>query len=152
RFDHVWNVALVKLRIMIHHFLFAKFLVVPEIEVGPRVDTFYLFESDGEIVFYVERRVCIMRQLHLLMNMVFAGRNAQAHVPPHPFLFPELVPFLLCTGPDKKLHFHLFELTHPENELSCNNFVTECLAHLRNSKRYLHTSRFLNVQEVYKNS
>src|SRR5690606_3630555 len=60
--------------------------------------------------------------------------------------------FSLSSWLDEKLHFHLLKLTHTEDERSRYNFVSEGFSCLGNSKRNLHTARFLNIQEVYKNS
>ncbi|MPM53462.1 hypothetical protein SDC9_100230 [bioreactor metagenome] len=63
-----------------------------------------------------------------------------------------LIPFHLLSWSNKKLHLHLFEFTHSENKLSRNNFISKCFPDLSNSKRDFHSSCFLYIQEVYKNS
>src|SRR5690554_1162700 len=68
------------------------------------------------------------------------------------FFFPVFVPFQLFSRTHKILHFHLFELSHSENKLTRNDFVTESLSDLSNSKRDFHSSCLLNIQEVYKNT
>src|SRR5690606_11032069 len=66
--------------------------------------------------------------------------------------FPVFVPSEFIAGFYKKLHFHLFELSHSEDELSSNDFVTESFSGLGNSEWDFHSSGFLHVQEIDKNS
>jgi hypothetical protein len=67
-------------------------------------------------------------------------------------LFPVFVPFFLCAGADKELHFHLLKLAHPENKLPGDNFITESFTNLCNAKRDFKPCRFLNIEKIYKNS
>src|ERR1700753_1230292 len=63
---------------------------------------------------------------------------------------PMLKPFLLCARAYKKLHFHLLKLAHAVNDVSGYYFVSESLAYLRYTERYLHPARFLHVKIIYK--
>src|SRR5688500_10592188 len=63
-----------------------------------------------------------------------------------------LIPLLLCARTNKKLHFHLLKFPHAENELAGYNLIPECFSNLCNAKRNFHSSCFLHVQKVYKNS
>src|SRR5574337_516230 len=73
-------------------------------------------------------------------------------VPFHPSFFPVIIPFHLCSWFNKKLHFHLFKFTHSENKLPGNNFVAKCFPCLCNAEGYFHTTGFLHIQKIYKNS
>ena len=73
-------------------------------------------------------------------------------MPFHSFFFPVFIPFFLCAGPDKELHFHLFKFPHAENELPGYDFIAKCFTNLGNTKRNFHPSGFLHIQEVHKNS
>src|SRR5687767_6524563 len=107
------------------------------------MNTFHFLETNWEIIFDIACSISIMRQFHMIMKPVFLFWNAQAEVPLHSFFFPELVPLFLRTRPDKKLHFHLLEFTHPENKLPGNNFISECFAYLCNTKRNFKATGFL---------
>src|SRR5688572_14673225 len=97
--------------------------------------TLYLFKANREIVFYITGGIGIMRQLYMVVKAVFICSNAQLEVPFHTLSFPVLIPGSLCAGTYKELHFHLLKLTHPENELTGYDLVTECLSDLCNPER-----------------
>src|ERR1700730_11393208 len=98
------------------------------------MDTFNFFKADGKFIFNITGGVSIMRQLYVVMEPIFFLWNTKTQMPFHSFLFPEVVPFLLCAGPDEELHLHLLEFPHPENELAGNNLISECLTDLCNTK------------------
>ena len=66
--------------------------------------------------------------------------------------FPFLEPIQFSTRFYEELHFHLFKLTHTEDELTGNDFVTESLTDLCNTERNLHTTGLLYVQVVNENT
>ena len=43
-------------------------------------------------------------------------------------------PFQLLAGAYEKLHLHLLELAHTEDELSCHDLIAEGLADLRDTE------------------
>src|SRR3954447_2022358 len=67
-------------------------------------------------------------------------------------LLPVFIPFFLCAGTDKELHFHLLKLAHTEDKLAGYNLVAECLTNLGDTKGYLHACRLLYVEEVYEDT
>src|ERR1051326_8623465 len=73
-------------------------------------------------------------------------------MPFHSFLFPVFIPLFLCSWTNEELHFHLFKLSHAKNKLPCYDLITKCFPYLCNSKRNFHSSGFLHIQEVHKNS
>src|SRR5574344_832775 len=73
-------------------------------------------------------------------------------MPVNTFIFPIIKPFEFFTWTNKKLHFHLFKLSHSENKFSCNNLISKCFTNLSNSKWNFHTACFININEVYKDT
>src|SRR5678816_2244876 len=116
------------------------------------MNAFHFLKTNRKIIFYVAGCISIMCKFNMIVKTIFFPRNAKAQVPPHSFFFPELIPFLLCAGPDKELHFHLFKFSHSENELPGNDLITKCFSNLSDTKRYLHPACFLNIQEIHKNA
>src|SRR5690349_14436616 len=100
----------------------------------------HFLKSHRKIIFDITCRICIMRQLDMIMKPVFLRTNAQPFMPSHALILPVFIPFFLCTGPNKKLHLHLLKLTHAENELPCNDLIAECFSYLRDTKRNFHSS------------
>ena len=88
----------------------------------------------------------------MVVKAVFLVAHAKSFVPLQTCFFPLAEPFEFFAGTNKKLHLHLFELTHTENKLTCNNLVAESLTYLCDTKRNAHTSGFLHIQEVNKNT
>ena len=78
--------------------------------------------------------------------------EAQCLMPFQTDFFPFLEPVEFCSRFYEELHFHLFKLTHTEDELTSYNFITESLTNLCNTERNLHTSCFLHVQVVHENT
>src|SRR4051812_23563943 len=107
------------------------------------MNTLHFFKTNGEIVLNICSSVGIMCQLHVIMKAVFFFWNAQAQVPFHSLLFPELVPLFLCTGANEKLHLHLLKLAHPENKLTGYDLIAECFSNLCNTERNFHPASFL---------
>ncbi|MPN45786.1 hypothetical protein SDC9_193358 [bioreactor metagenome] len=61
-------------------------------------------------------------------------------------------PLHFFAGTYKKLHFHLLELPDAEDELTGYNLVAESFTNLGDTERNLHTTGFLYVQVVHKNT
>ncbi len=66
--------------------------------------------------------------------------------------FPIFIPLLLCTRSNKKLHFHLLKLTHAENKLTRDNFITKSFSDLCNTKGNFHSSGLLHIEKIDKNT
>ena len=152
RLDHIRHVALTRLRIEILDLLAREFLVVAQIEVGTRVDTLHLLEPEREFILHVSRGIGIMCQLLVIVETVVFVAETKCTVPLHPNLLPLLEPSELLTRPNKELHLHLLELTHPEDELTGYDLIPEGLSDLCDTERNLHTARFLDIQEVYEDT
>src|SRR5665647_1663979 len=73
-------------------------------------------------------------------------------MPSHPCFFPVPEPFKLCSGLHKKLHLHLFKLTHAEDKLPGNDLISEGFAYLSDTEGKLHAARLLNVKEIHKDA
>ncbi len=116
------------------------------------MNTFNLLESEGELKFYVGCSIRIMSQLCMVVKAVVFITKTECSEPFDPYLFPVPEPFKFGAGGDKVLHLHLFEFPHPENELACNNLIPESFSDLGNTKRDLHSSCFLDIQEIDENS
>src|SRR5258705_9701197 len=101
------------------------------------------FKPNGKVKFDIAGCIGIMSQFDMIVEAILVTRKPKTQMPFQSFFFPVLVPFFLCAGTNKELHFHLLKLTHPENKLPRHNLITECFTDLRNPKRYLHSSRFL---------
>jgi len=65
---------------------------------------------------------------------------------------PGFKPIKLGTRFNKELHLHLFKLTHTEDKLTGNDFVTERLTNLSNTERYFHTTGLLHIQVIHENT
>src|SRR6185312_5172060 len=102
------------------------------------MDALHFFEAYREFILDIAGGLCIEGQFRMVMEAVFLLWYSQAEVPLHPRGLPVFIPFVFRTGPDKKLHLHLFELTHPEDELSRDDLVPERLPDLCNPERDLH--------------
>jgi len=90
-----------------------------------------------EIKFNINRGISIMRQLYMIVKRYLAVSV------PGPGAIAGGFLSIFCTlhlgaGAYKKLHFHLLKLTHTNNELAGNNFVTESLPNLGYTKRNFH--------------
>ena len=147
---HIGYVMLVDIGIEVSKLLAAILLVVLEVEVGAAVDAFHFLEAHREIIFYITGHIGIVRQFHMIVKAVFVGRYAQAQVPLHACFLPVVIPLLLRAGLHEKLHFHLLKLPHTEYKSTRHDLISECLARLRYTKGYLHSARFLHIQEVHK--
>ena len=73
-------------------------------------------------------------------------------MPFHAGFFPVDIPFHFGSRLHKKLHFHLLELSHAEHKLPGYNFVSESFPYLCDPEGDFHAGRFLNVQEIHKDS
>src|SRR4051812_14448801 len=116
------------------------------------MDAFYFLKSNWKVIFDVTCSIRVMRQLHVIMEAVFACRDAKAKMPFHSFGLPVFIPFLLRTRADKELHFHLLKLAHPENKLARHNLISKRFTNLCNTKRNFHTPGFLHIQKVYEDT
>src|SRR5690606_6597147 len=126
--------------------------MVFQIKISSAVYPFYFSESHREIKFYIAGGICIVSKFNMVVEAVFFSRNSQSEVPFHSFFLPVFIPFFLRTRLNKELHFHLLKFTHAKDKLTSNNFISECFSSLCNSERYFHSTCFLHIQEVHKNS
>ena len=93
-----------------------------------------------------------MRQFIVIVITVVIIAKTKGLMPLQTDLFPFLEPIQLSARFYEKLHLHLLKLTHTENELTGHNFITECLTDLCNTERNFHTTCFLNIEVVHKNT
>src|SRR5688572_1882978 len=107
--------------------------------------SFKLFKSKGKFKLNINSSIRIMGEIFMIMKTQFRLISAYCKVPLHACFFPVIVPFHFSSGRNEILHFHLLEFTHSEDELTCNNFISKCLAYLRNAKRKLLPRGFLHV-------
>ena len=102
-----------------------ELLVTFQVKVRAGMDSFHLFKAEWETEFYVCGCICVMRQFLMIVESVFLRSESQRLMPAHTSLFPFLEPVEFTTGAYEKLHFHLLEFTHTEDELTCHDLVTE---------------------------
>ncbi len=119
-----------------------------QIEVGARVDTLHLLESEGEIILYVGRRICVVGEFLVVVETVVVVAEAQGAMPSHTGLLPLVPPIHFGPGLHEELHLHLLELAHAEYELTRHDLVAERLAYLCDAEREFHASRLLHVEVV----
>ena len=123
-----------------------------QVEVSTRVDTFHFFESERHQEFDISSGICVVSQFIVIVITIACIAESKSFMPFQTDFFPFLEPVKFSSRFYKELHFHLFELTHTEDELTGNDFVTESLTNLCNTERNFHTSCFLNIQVVYENT
>ena len=116
------------------------------------MDTLYLLEAERHLELDVCRGVGIVGQFLVVMVAVFLVTETEDLVPAEACLTPVVEPFQLFAGTNEELHLHLLELAHTEDELTCHNLVTECLADLCDTERYTHAACFLHVEVVHEDA
>src|SRR5258706_13849271 len=112
------------------------------------MNTLYFFDPNGEIILNITGRIRVMCKLDVIVKTIFFFGKTKTQMPVQSFLFPVFIPFFLCSGTNKELHFHLFKLTHPENELPCYDFIPESFTDLCNAERNLHPPGLLYIQKI----
>ena len=147
-FDDIRCIAFVRLGIEVLDVLAGELLVLREVEVGAAVDTFHFLEAEGHQELDVGSGVGIVGQLLVVVEAVVVVAEAQGLVPLQAGFLPGLEPLQLGAGLHEKLHLHLLELTHAEDELTGHDFVAEGLTYLCDTEGDLHTARLLHVQVV----
>ena len=93
-----------------------------------------------------------MGKLFVVVETVVLCSETESLMPLHAHVFPIVEPFHFRARFAEKLHLHLLELTHSENELTGHYLVSEGFAYLCNAKGELHASCFLNAEVIYENS
>src|SRR3989304_6879797 len=110
-------------------------LVLFQIKIGARMNSFQFFKPKREIKLNIAGSVCVVCKFNVVMKTVFVFAKPQTLVPVHSCFFPFVVPFHFCSGADKELHFHLFELAHAENKLPRYYFIPESFSCLCDTER-----------------
>ena len=108
--------------------------------------SFKLFETEGEVEFYVGCGIGIVGKLLMVVEPVVFCSHAEVYMPLHAVLLPFCKPFHLGSRTAEELHLHLFEFLHAENELPGHDLVAEGLTDLGDSERNLHTAGLLDVE------
>ena len=116
------------------------------------MDTFHFLETKRHQELNICSSIRIVSQLIMIVVTIVVITESQCLMPFQANFLPLLKPVQFSARLHEELHFHLFELTHTENELTGNNLVTECLTNLCNTKRYLHTAGLLYIQVVHKDT
>ena len=151
-FDDIRSIAFVDFRIEILDALAREFFVLAQVEIGTRMDTFHFLETERHQELDIGCCIGIVSQFFVVVETIVVIAKAQCLMPFQTSLFPFLEPFEFGSRFYEELHFHLFELTHTENELTGHDFVTESLTNLSDTERNLHTSCLLYVQVVHENT
>ncbi len=121
-----------------------------KVEIGTRVDTLYLLETERHLELDVGSGIGIMSELLMVVVTILFIAQPQRLVPFQAGLLPFLEPFKFRSGTHEELHFHLLELTHTENKLTRHNLVAESLADLGDTEGDAHAAGFLHVEVVDK--
>ena len=90
--------------------------------------------------------------MRVLVKTQVVTIDAEVGVPSNTLVDPVLVPFLIGSGLNKELQFHLLKLAGAENEVPGRDLIAERLADLGNPKRRLLTRRSHDIVEVDKDS
>ena len=107
-----------------------------------------LLESERHAELDVGSGVGVVGKFLVIVETVVLCTEAESLVPLHTGLLPLLEVFEFGAWLNEELHFHLLKLAHTEDELTCNNLVTESLTNLSDTERNLHTASLLNVEIV----
>src|SRR5574344_1235827 len=126
--------------------------MLAQVEVGTRMDTLHFLESERHLKFDIGSGIGIMGQFLMIVETIIFSTETKSLMPFHTDFLPFREPFHLSTRFNEELHLHLFKLAHTEDELTGYNLITESLAYLSDSKRYLHTACLLYIQVIDKNS
>src|SRR5574344_1032192 len=118
------NKTLSRLGIEILNLLTRQFLMIPKIEISSRMDTLQFLKPKWEIKLYISSSIGIMGQLLVIVETIILSPHSQILVPFQTFFLPRLEPLHLCSRLYEKLHLHLLELPHPENELTSHNLIS----------------------------
>ena len=114
--------------------------------------SFHFFKTERHFEFDIGSGIGVMCQFVVVMETIFVISESQGLMPFETRFFPFGEPLEFFARTNEKLHFHLFEFPHAENELARHDFVTECFSYLCDSKRDAHTSGLLHIQIVHKNT
>ena len=151
-FDYVRSIRFVQFRIEVFDALAGELLMLRQVEVSTRVDTFHFFESERHQELNISSCICVVSQFIVVVITIACIAESKSFMPFQTDFFPFLEPVKFSSRFYKELHFHLFELTHTEDELTGNDLVTESLTNLCDTERNFHTTRFLYIEVVYKNT
>ena len=119
--------------------------MLAKVEVGTREDTLYLLEAEWHVELDICSSISIVSKLVVVVEAVVLSTETEVLMPLHTYFLPLSEPVKLCTWLDEELHLHLLELTHTEDELTCNDLITECLTDLGDTEMNLHTAGLLYV-------
>ena len=116
------------------------------------MDALNFLESERHLEFDVGGRIGVVGEFLMVVIAVFLVAEAEGLVPAETEFLPFLEPLHLGTGANEELHLHLLELSHAEDELTGNYFVTESLAYLGDAEGDAHTACLLHVEVVDKDA
>ena len=122
--------------------------MLAEVEVRAAVDALHFLETEGHVEFDVRSCIGIVCQFFVVVETVVFSAESQGLMPCHACGLPFFEPFEFGSGLYEELHFHLFELTHAEDELACYDFVAESLSDLCDAEGHFHASGLLHVEVV----
>ena len=116
------------------------------------VNSFQFAPAEREFEFDVDRRLCIVRQLVVIMVLQFVFPEAEAFfIIFHACRAPVFEPFHGFLVAAEEFHFHLRELAGAECEVAGRDLVAERLADLRNTERKLFSRGDADQVEVHEN-
>ena len=123
-----------------------------QVKVGAGMNSFNLFEAERHFKFNISSGIGIMSQLVVVVETIFCIAQSEGFVPFQAEFFPEFKPLHFLTRTNEELHFHLFEFAHTENKLTGNYLISKCFSDLSYTERNFHTTGFLHIEVVYKNT
>src|SRR5205085_9145252 len=107
--------------------------MLAQIKVGAVGDTLEFAPAEGILVFDIRTGFGVVGELVLLVvvKAEVSRLDPEARgVPTHALLAPVVEPLLVSSRFDEELHFHLFELTRPEDKVAGRDLITEGFADL----------------------
>ena len=113
---------------------------------------FHFLEAEGHLELDVAGGVGIVREFLVIVEAIVLRAEAEGLVPGHAAFFPVGKPIQFGARLDEELHFHLFELTHAEDELTGYDLIAEGLTDLCDAEGDLHAAGLLHVEVVDKDA
>ncbi len=108
-----------------------------QVIITPIMDTFKLLETEWETVLDIPGRLGVKNEILMLMPTQIFRLKTEIKVILKTLRAPFLINRRRRFRSHEILHFHLFEFTLPEDELSRRDLIAERLADLCDAERHL---------------
>ena len=120
--------------------------MIRKVEVSSGMNTLEFLETEWEIELDIGSGIGIVGKFLMVVETIVLSSHTEVHMPLQTGFLPIFEELHFSSRLAEEFHLHLLELSHTEDELTCDNLIPECLSDLCDTERDLVAAGLLDIK------